>query len=117
MLSNMNSSVKIPEKSEEERKKEYMGGIKKTVIPGIFGIIGGFISFYLAGSVVGGVQPRAGFGLIILVSAVFIQKYIFPLVSIRAEELGAKDWLYIGFMTLAFWFVSWTFLLNLTRNI
>ncbi|MDI6888205.1 MAG: hypothetical protein QMC78_00710 [Methanocellales archaeon] len=108
----MNPSMRIPEKSGEERKKEYVDGIKKTIIPGIFGIIGGFISFYLAGNGIGGVQPRAGFGLIILVFVIFIQKYVFPLVSVRAEELGAKDWLYIGFMTLAFWFVSWTFLLT-----
>jgi len=108
----MNSSVKIPEKSEEERKKEYIDDIKKTVIPGIFGIIGGFTSFYLAGNSVGGVQPRAGFGLIILVFAIFVQRFAFPLVSIPVEELGTKDWLYIGFMTLTFWFISWTFLLN-----
>jgi len=108
----MNQSIKIPEKSAEERKKAYVDGIKKTVIPGVFGIIGGFISFYLAGEGVNGVQPRAGFGLIVLVFFISVQKYIFPLVNIHTEEMGAKDWLYIGFMTLVFWFVSWTFLLN-----
>ncbi len=108
----MNPNIKIPEKSEEERKKEHINGIKKTIIPGVFGVVGGFISFYLAGDVVGGVQPRAGFGLVILVFTIFVQRFVFPLVSIPVVELGTKDWLYIGFMTLTFWFVSWTFLLN-----
>jgi len=109
----MNPNIKIPEKSEEERKKEHIDGIKKTIIPGVFGIIGGFISFYLAGEIgASGVQIRAGFGLILLVFTIFVQRFVFPLVSIPVGELGTKDWLYIGFMTLTFWFISWTFLLN-----
>jgi len=109
----MNPNIKIPEKSEEERKKEHIDGIKKTIIPAVFGIIGGFISFYLAGEIgASGAQIRAGFGLIILVFTIFVQRFVFPLVSIPVGELGTKDWLYIGFMTLTFWFVSWTFLLN-----
>jgi hypothetical protein len=27
-------------------------------------------------------------------------------------KLGAKDWFYQGFMTFAFWFMSWTILLS-----
>lgn len=94
--------------TEEEKRKEYLDGIKKTIIPGVFGIIGGILSFHLAGEA----HARAGFGFTILVLIVFFQKYVFPLVNINTEELKVKDWIYIGFMTTTFWFVSWTILLN-----
>ncbi len=110
----MNQTVKVPEKTEEEKKKEYIDGIKKTIMPGIFGIIGGFLSFHIAGEplVYGEPQARAGFGFVVLASIVLLQKYVFPLININVKELEAKDWIYIVFITTTFWFVSWTFLLN-----
>ncbi|ATZ61276.2 MAG: hypothetical protein BME93_04050 [Methanosarcinales archaeon Met12] len=102
----MDQTVKVP--TEEEKKKGYIDGIKKTIIPGIFGIIGGIMSFHLAGET----QARAGFGFAILVIMVLLQKYVFPLVNIKVEEFEAKDWIYTVFMTTTFWFVSWTLLLN-----
>lgn len=104
----MNQTVKVPKKTEEEKKKEYIDDIKKTIIPGIFGIIGGILSFHIAGET----QVRAGFGFTVLAIMVLLQKYVFPLVNINAEELETKDWIYIVFMTTTFWFVSWTLLLN-----
>lgn len=104
----MSQTVKVPKKTEEEKKKEYIDGIKKTIIPGIFGIIGGILSFHIAGET----QVRAGFGFIVLAIMVLLQKYVFPLVNINAEELETKDWIYIVFITTTFWFVSWTLLLN-----
>ncbi|HIH36704.1 MAG TPA: hypothetical protein HA232_02205 [Methanocellales archaeon] len=98
---------KIPDKIKEEREKERIEGIKKTAVSGIFGIFAGIISFYLAGEG----QVRAGFGLTILLFAILIQKYIYPSINVTGE-LKANDWLYIGFMTLSFWFVSWTLMLN-----
>ena len=98
---------KIPEKTEKEREKEHIDGIKKTIVSGIFGIIAGITSFYLAGEA----QARAGFGFTVLVFAILVQKYIYPSINVTGE-LKAKDWLYIGFMTLSFWLVSWTLLLN-----
>ncbi|MCD5409264.1 MAG: hypothetical protein LRZ87_00625 [Methanocellales archaeon] len=100
--------MKVPKKTEEEKKKEYIDDIKKTIIPGIFGIIGGILSFHIAGET----QVRAGFGFTVLAIMVLLQKYVFPLVNINAEELETKDWIYIVFMTTTFWFVSWTLLLN-----
>jgi hypothetical protein len=29
-----------------------------------------------------------------------------------STKLGGKDWLYQGFMTFAFWFMTWTILLT-----
>lgn len=88
---------KISEKTEEEREKEYIEGIKKIAVSGIFGIFAGTISFYLAGEG----QIRAGFGFTILAFMILIQKYIYPLINIT-EELKPKDWFYIGFMTYPF---------------
>ena len=48
----------------------------------------------------------------LMLAGVVIQKHIFMLMHIDTAKLGAKDWLYQGFMTFAFWFMSWTLLLS-----
>jgi hypothetical protein len=34
------------------------------------------------------------------------------LVAVDVEEFGAKDYLYVAFMTFSLWFVSWTIILT-----
>ena len=48
----------------------------------------------------------------IMVAGVVIQKHIFIFMGMATSKLGAKDWFYQGFMTFAFWFMTWTILLT-----
>jgi len=41
-----------------------------------------------------------------------VQKHIFMLMHLFLKPLGFKDWFYQGFMTFAFWFITWTILLT-----
>jgi len=43
---------------------------------------------------------------------VVVQKYIFMLMHLSPTPLNKKDWFYQGFMTFAFWFITWTLLLT-----
>ncbi len=79
--------------------------VVKTIIPLAVGVLAGMISFLLTGNM----RSRDPFGIIVLVFFIYIHKFILPKFGI---ELGGKDFLGIGFLTLAGWYISWTLLLN-----
>ena len=93
------------EKDTEKKREEYEEGIKKTVIPVIFGVLAGIISFFIVP------DPISSDGLLIGILMILIQKFVYPFVHTKLES--AKDWLYISFMTLFCWFIVYTLLLNL----
>ncbi|NTV01144.1 MAG: hypothetical protein HGA55_08530, partial [Methanoregulaceae archaeon] len=43
---------------------------------------------------------------------IVVQRHIFMFTKLEPESLGKKDWVYQGFMTFAFWFITWTVLLT-----
>lgn len=92
-------------KGEDKKKDEYLEGIIKTVIPFIFGVLAGLISFSMLGS-----NPTSEDGLLIALLMVMIQKFVFQFLHRDLE--GAKDWIYISFMTLFCWFLTFSLLLN-----
>ena len=48
----------------------------------------------------------------LMLAGVVVQRHVFMLMHIETSKLGAKDWIYQGFMTFAFWFMTWTLLLS-----
>lgn len=82
-----------------------MKDIAKTAIPIILGAIAGIFSM----SITQGIRERDAFGIIVLVVFIYIQKFLFPKIEIKVEP---KDWVGISFLSLASWYVCWTFLLN-----
>jgi hypothetical protein len=77
------------------------------------GIITGVIS-YLAidSSQILGFQSYTILALLIMITGVVVQKHLFMLMHLSPSSLGKKDWFYQGFMTFAFWFITWTILLT-----
>jgi len=111
----MGNEKKGPEKElpEQEPKKkktlvdkqaEHIDRIKRTFVASMLGIVAGYISFR-----VGADLSR---GILLMLLAVITQKYIFFLTRRNIAVLSAKDWFYQGFMTLSFWFITWTLLLT-----
>lgn len=93
------------EKSAGNKKKvEYAEGIIKTVIPSLFGVFAGVISFFVVSN------PLSEDGLLIAILLILVQKFVFPFLHTNLE--GAKDWIYISFMTIFCWFVTFALLLN-----
>jgi len=93
---------KADQKREKEKRVTHIEGIKKTLLASLLGIFGGVLSFYAIPS----------FGILILLVVVYAQRLILPRIQIDLKEYQLKDWFYTAFMTFAFWFVSWTILLN-----
>jgi hypothetical protein len=97
-----------------QKQQEHIGRIKRTAVASFMGLIAGALSYLLAGPIdpVSGLQPQATIGLLLMIASIVLQKYIFLLIRIDHTELTSKDWFYQGFMTFAFWFISWTLLLT-----
>ena len=105
-------------KSEAERKKDRIDGIKKTVYPSVLGVVAGFACYYGAGMVS---QSPWSFGqnvpwhfvmLVVILITYFVQKITYPFMNIEVTRFGAKDWFYVEFMAVDLWLVTWTLLLN-----
>jgi hypothetical protein len=90
----------------EEVEIDYKTEMIKSLLPLIFGVIAGILSFLLAGNL----RSRDPLGIIILVLFIYINKFLMPRFGI---ELKGKDWAGIGFMTFTAWYIIWTLLLNL----
>ena len=99
---------KKPEKKQENQKiLQHVQGIKKTIMASLFGIVGGIISYYL-----NIVNYGIIVGVLILIILIYLQRQALPAIGIDIKEFRFTDWFYLGFMTFAFWFVSWTILLS-----
>ena len=107
MLSSGGRRVEIKEPTKEERIAFHLRGIKMSFIPAIFGVIAGFISSPYVLSV-----PHQSFSFLILALAIYAQKYVFPLWGIESGKFDFKAWFYVGFLTFAYWYLSWTIIVN-----
>ena len=86
----------------ERGKDEYVEGVKKAVFPAIFGVLAGILSFLLT-------EPESGDGLIIATILIILQRYMYPLIHLN---INVKDFLYISFITVFSWFITFTLLIN-----
>ena len=93
--------TKTDERQEQEEQTKHVEGIKKTLLSSLLGIAGGVFSYYL--------PP---YGILILLVVVYAQRLALPRIKIDTKEYRFTDWFFLVFMTFAFWFVSWTILLN-----
>ncbi len=91
-------------KTREDKQKEHMDRIWRTLTASFLGVIAGVIAFFIPD------DPTTGF--LVMLIAIILQRYIFIPLRRGMEPLNAKDWIYQGFMTLSFWFITWTILLT-----
>ena len=91
---------------DKKKKEEYVDGIKMTVVPCLFGLLAGIISFFMFKN-----DPADLDGFFIALIMSLIQKWVYPFVGTRLE--GIKDWLYITFLTIFCWFIAFTLLLDI----
>ena len=101
-------------KTREDKQAEHIARIKRTLVASFMGIGTGALAFSLGGVPdAAGLQNDAGLlGLVLMLAGIVLQKHIFMITGMDTDRLGWKDWFYQGFMTLAFWFMTWTILLT-----
>lgn len=98
------------EKTPEEKKKNYKDGIIKTIVPALIGTAAGFFCFFQLGS--GTEIPWLSVMLFVIIFSYYAQRLGYPVIGIDVKEFGNKDWFYVEFITIDFWLVVWTLLLN-----
>ena len=98
------------EKTPEEKKKNYKDGIIKTIVPALIGTAAGFFSFFQLES--GTEFPWISVMLFVIIFSYYAQRLGYPAIGIDVKEFGTKDWFYVEFITIDFWLVVWTLLLN-----
>jgi len=111
------SSVEAPEKKSlprqktpEEKQKAHMDGIIKTIIAAVLGVIFGVVMF----SQYGTGEDRIWYAILMIVIGItyYVQKLIYIPLKIDTKEFKAKDWLFVEFIVIDFFLVTWTLLLN-----
>jgi hypothetical protein len=101
------------EKTKADKQAEHIARIKRTLIASLIGIVTGVLSYWSGGiPSSAGLQANGFLALMLMLAGIVIQKHIFILLGMDTAKLGAKDWFYQGFMTFAFWFMTWTILLT-----
>ncbi|MHC1624543.1 MAG: EMC6-like membrane protein [Methermicoccaceae archaeon] len=96
-------------KVDKSTKTRRIQSIKKMLLPSVFGTAGGI---FLGMLTINGTHITTIIFLIFLMVMVYAQKIIFPKIDVDPLEFEAKDWIYIGFMTLDFLLVVWTLFIN-----
>ena len=105
------SKPSVPvEKTPDEKKKNYKDGIIKTIVPAFIGTAAAFFCFFQLGS--GTEFPWLSVMLFVIIFSYYAQRLGYPAIGIDVKEFGNKDWFYVEFITIDFWLVVWTLLLN-----
>jgi hypothetical protein len=101
------------QKTKADKQAEHIDRIKRTLVASFMGILTGAIAYYAGGTpAANGIQADGLLGLMLMLAGIVLQKHIFMLSGMDTSKLGGKDWFYQGFMTFAFWFMTWTILLT-----
>lgn len=94
---------------------EYTKRITRTLIAVGAGCIAGIICFLTEqATAASGAGKSFIFPILVMLASIIIQKHIFMFIRIDTTKLEKKDWFYQGFITFAFWYVTWTILLSET---
>jgi hypothetical protein len=108
---------KAKPKSAADRRKDRIDGITKTVYAAALGVIAGFACYFLAGTIGTnnwqiGVLPWHFVMMSVILITSIIQRFTYSYLNIDAASFQTKDWLYVEFIVVDLWLVTWTLLLN-----
>ena len=94
----------------DERKRLLIEGIKKTIAPAFISMFFALL-FYFQFGYARDISWFSVFLLVLLISY-YIQRLAYPAIGIKVKEFEIKDWLYVEFLIVIYFWVFWTLLLN-----
>lgn len=90
----------------EDERWAHIRGVTVTTIASLCGVLAALAARVIIDA------PDDVIGVGMFAIAVLIQFPILRLIGIEVEDFGIKDYLFITFMTFAFWFMTLTILLT-----
>ena len=90
----------------EEGWDDHLRGMTVTSIASLLGIGAGIASTAMASG------PTDNLGLYLLGAAIIVQFPLYMGMGIDVDDFGAKEYLYVSFITFSMWFISWGILLT-----
>jgi hypothetical protein len=104
-------ATETAEEGETEGWDSHLRGLTVTTFASLLGMAAGVGSSALASG------PGDRIGLYLMGGAVLIQLPIYAVIGIDTDEFGAKEYLYIAFMTFSLWFITWAIMLTTGASI
>jgi hypothetical protein len=89
---------------------EHMRGVAVTTIACLAGIVAGVASAVVIGTDTGAATSARP--LFMVAAFAILQFPLFRLLGVDTDDFGAKDYLYVVFMTFALWFITFAILLQ-----
>jgi len=96
---------------ESEGWDAHLRGLTVTTVASLLGLGAGVGSSALASG------PGDRLGLYLAAGAVLVQIPLYAAIGIDVDDFGAKEYLYIVFMTFSLWFITWGILLTTGASI
>ncbi|MCL9814850.1 hypothetical protein [Natranaeroarchaeum aerophilus] len=90
-------------------KAQHLRAVTITTITALAGVAAAFGSLYVGGP--GAEAAGDGMAQLVVVVAIIAQIPLYDLLGYD-DFGGAKDYLFVAFMTFAFWFVTWGIMLT-----
>jgi hypothetical protein len=93
-----------------DRLTPHLRGLTVTTLASVMGVAAALLSAALTA---GAADPASDpLGVYALAGAILVQFPLLRLVGVDVADFGAKDYLFVGFMTFSLWFVCWAILLT-----
>ena len=89
-----------------ERRAAHRRGVKVTTTATLLGVVAGLVSSAMA------TGPSDRVGVAVVVGAIIASLGVMRVLGVDVEEFSTKDHLYVAFMTISLWFITWTILLS-----
>jgi hypothetical protein len=96
----------------QSQRQAHVLAVTRTGIAAFLGVAAAFGSWFLTQDMTAAAASKDQTAQLIVLGAVVVQPFLQQLLGIYKDDFGAKDFLFILFVTFAMWFVTWTIILT-----
>jgi hypothetical protein len=96
----------------QSQRQAHVLSVTRTGIAAFLGVAAAFGSWFITQDLTPAEAAMDQTAQLLVLAAVLIQPPLQRLLGIAKDDFGAKDFLFILFITFAMWFVTWTIILT-----
>ncbi|MFD1644188.1 hypothetical protein [Haloarchaeobius litoreus] len=96
-----------------DSEDQHFHTVTRTALSAGVGVAAAFLSASLsAGAETATIAAQNQTAQLVVIVAIAVQPLLQRLLGVYKDDFGAKDFLFIAFMTFSFWFVTWGIMLT-----